>query len=66
MSPVAAPALVGLAELEAAAARIARVAVRTPLLQFDAASATAWAWLPDEGAITPRPRSSGVSCARKL
>ena len=38
MSPVAAPALVGLAELEAAAARIARVAVRTPLLQFDAAS----------------------------
>ena len=37
-SSVHAPALVSLADLEAAARRIARVAVRTPLLQFDAAS----------------------------
>ena len=25
-----------------------------------AASATAWAWLPDEGAITPRSRAAGA------
>jgi hypothetical protein len=31
-----------------------------------AAIATACAWLPDDGATTPRRRSSSLSCARKL
>lgn len=29
--------------------------------KFLAASATAWAWLPEEKATTPRPRASGPS-----
>src|SRR6266511_50421 len=32
----------------------------------EAASATAWAWFPDEQAATPRARSAGESCAIRL
>ena len=31
-----------------------------------AASATAWAWFPDDGATTPRARTSGASRAKKV
>ena len=31
-----------------------------------AARATACAWLPDEGATTPRARAAGSRCERKL